>query len=265
MKVPATNNTPPMPALNRVEIQLPQDPFLVAKFEEFYSQVVSLKSAVGRNPPNSPSQTTNSPGQTHSAHQTEQSLLNLLNSQEARVEREETLLGAEMYRQAQHVMACLADEIFSPLFRHVGGWPSLERALFGVKPGGLSAGGPCLQKLDQLLIQDDPVYRELASVYFYALALRGPGHADTEKYLGPLHEMIAGSPAASAAADPAFAQSYAHTLSEIKTVFLPSARKWLLAFALILLAWAVLSTVLWREVRNPIADQLHKIYGMLWR
>jgi type VI secretion system protein ImpK len=265
MKAPAANagngDRAPSPVLNRVEIQLPEDSFLLAKFEEFYLEVVRLKSALAGTAANLASSSC-------SSKQARQSLLDLFRNQKAEVECTETLLGVEMYRQAQHVMACLADEIFSALYRTRGAaWTSLEAELFGKgEPGGLSRGGSCLRKLDLLLLQDDPVYRELASVYFHALALRGPGHRDTDKYLGPLFKMIA-APEQDAApqAGLLFPQSYAHTLAENKTAFLPSPKKWLLLLASILLVWIAVSSALWVQVSGPVSEQLHEIQRLLPR
>jgi hypothetical protein len=251
----------PSPALTRIEIQLPADPFLLNKFEDFYAEVVRLKAALVGLPRDAGSSPYSSP-------QIRQSLLSLLNNQRAEVERVETLLGVEMYRQVQHVMACLADDVFSALFDARGStWNSLEAELFGARErGGFSPGSPCLQKIDQLILQDDPVYRELASVYFYALALRGPGHNDTEKYLGPLFEMIStGPPAGSAGQSPLFAQAYAHTLAENKVVLLPSPKKWLLVLASIVLAWIGLSSFLWLEISGPVARQLYEIQSLTKR
>ena len=242
----------PAPVLNRIEVQLPEDPFLLAKFEEFYMEVARLKSALAGLPAGAASST-------YSSRQIQQLLLKLLRKQKADVERAETLLGVEMYRQAQHVMACLADEIFSARFRSNGGaWQSLEAELFGSQ-AGLAPGGSCLQKLDGLLRQDDPVYRELASVYLYALALRGAGYRDTEQYLAPLYKVIAPGPDTSGNLTLLFPESYAHTFNENKTAFLPSPKKWLLILIFILLGWIAVSSVLWVQLTSPVERQLHEI------
>jgi type VI secretion system protein ImpK len=242
------------PALDRAEVQLPDDPFLLTKFEDFYMEVVQLKVELA------------DPASSASAKQARQRLLTVLSKQKADVERNQTRLGVEMYRQAQYVMACLADEIFSALYQaRRDSWPPLETELFGPREaGGLSRGGACLQKLDQLLRQDDPVYRELASVYFHALSLRGLDRRDADDYLAPLYATIAAPElSASAKPRPLFAQSYAHTLDENKTVFLPSAKKWLLVLASVLLVWIAVSSVLWLRVGGPIQDQLHGIQQLL--
>jgi type VI protein secretion system component VasF len=236
-----------VPPLTRAEIELPDDPFLLTRFEEFYLELARLKGECsGRIRLSS-----------RSAADTQQILAAFLSDQERLVEQTCTPLGVEMYRQAQRVMACLADEIFSAHpWPQGSSWPSLESQFFGTaaRPG-LSPGGECFRKVDQLLRQGDPVYRELASVYFYALALGKPGDPDTENILYRLRQMIS-LPATSSQV---FAQSYAHTLSEGKITFLPSSRKWLWRLATLLLAWVALSWFLWAAVSAPVEKQLDEI------
>jgi len=226
-----------VPSLNRVEIRLPDDPFLLTRFEEFYQELLRVKGLCSAHDHVSPA----------SAQQT---LSTFLKRQTNQVERTGTLLGVEMYRQAKRVMACLADEVFSADSWPRGDkWQSLESELFQTEePGGFSPGGQCLRKLNQLILQDDPVFRELASVYFYALALGRPGHRDTESYMAALSQMVS-SPDES---NRVFAQSYAHTLAEDKIAFLPSPRKWLLLLASIVLGWFALSWLLWTQVSSPV-------------
>lgn len=235
------------PPLSRAEIELPDDPFLLTRFEEFYLELTRLKADLsGRARLSSAS-----------VVDTQQTLAAFLTNQASVVEQTCTPLGMEMYRQAQRVMACLADEIFSAHSWPQGStWPSLESEFFATGAHtGLSPGAECLRKLDQLLRQDDPVYRELASVYFYALALGKPGDPETENILARLRRMIS-CPATSTQV---FAQSYAHTLSEGKVTFLPSSRKWVWRLAALLLAWLALSWFLWARVSVPVEQQLDEI------
>ena len=233
-----------VPSLNRIEVRLPDDPFLLTRFEEFYQELVRVKVFCSSH--------------NHiSAPSAQQMLAAFLTQQTGQVERTGTLLGVEMYRQAKRVMACLADEVFTAhSWPHGSNWPSLESELFETEgPAGFSPGAQCLRKLDQLVRQDDPVYRELAAVYFYALALAKSDNPDIESYLSTLSQMI--SPPAESTL--VFAQSYAHTLAEDKIASLPSPRKWVLLLASIVLGWFALSWFLWTQVCGPIQLQLDAI------
>jgi type VI protein secretion system component VasF len=239
-----------VPALTQIEVGLPYDPFLLTRFEEFYEELVRFKTQLGSHIRLSAT----------SAQDIQQALAALLVRQESEVERTGTLLGLEMYRQAQRVMTCLADEVFGSYSWQQGKWPSLEVKLFGVdEPAGLSREGQCFRKLDQLLRQDDPVYRELAWVYFYALVLGKTGDREADDYIAALGKMI--MPAVDGPR--LFPQSYAHTLAENKLTFLPSSRKWWLGLAGIIVAWLVVSWGLWSQVSGPVKTQLHEIRKML--
>jgi type VI secretion system protein ImpK len=241
---------------------LHRDFFPLSQFEEFYREVVRLKSQ-----PSGPSAL--SPDETHKR------LLLLLNTQEDRVSSSSTLLGLEMYRQAQRVMACLADEIFSALRWPSGSkWRPLEWSLFPdhyvaeTSPDNEpSAERLFFSKLGLLLQQRDPAYRGLAAVYFYALALglyrehqqnhRKDPHND---YLDRLFRMISHAENGVFRENSRpFEQAYSHTLSEAKIVNLPSPRKWLLLLASLILAWIVASSALWVYVSYPVSEKLHEL------
>lgn len=240
----------PMTApLARAELQLPDDPFLLSRFEDFYREVVREKSLLAA----ADAQPAPAPRDVH------RRLLLFLSGQSGEVERAGTLLGVEMYRQTERVCSCLADEIFGSVDWPGGDqWPSLEAEIFAVaQPGGLAPGGQCLRKLDELLQQGDPVYRELAAVYFYALALAKPGDPNAEAYRSALIRFL--SPAT--AAPRWFPQSYAHTLTEDRIARLPSAAKWLWLLASILIVWLGVSWFLWARVSAPVRDGLRAIHA----
>jgi hypothetical protein len=240
---------PPASPLNWVEIQLPDDPFLLSRFEDFYRKIVRWKKMVAA----SPAQNGPAPDDVL------QSLTDFLSAQKNEVERTGTLLGVEMYRQVQRVCVCLADEIFSRCTWPGGAkWLSLEARIFAIdEPAGFASGGQCIRKLDQLLEQGDPVYRELASVYFYALALAKPRDCDSEAYMAALIQFLPLAPAA----PQWFPQSYAHTLAENRIAFLPSVAKWLWLLASILVVWLGLSWFLWARVSAPVEAGLRAIHA----
>ncbi|MGH9561472.1 MAG: hypothetical protein ACRD3S_08455 [Terracidiphilus sp.] len=235
------------PALNSVEVQLTDDPFLLNRFEDFYREVVRLKSSLDA----ARAEVAPEPGDV------QQQLTDFLAIQSSEVERTGTLLGTEMYRQTQRVCVCLADETFGRFDWADGAeWPSLEARVFAVEePTGFAPGGQCLRKLEELLQQRDPIYRELASVYFYALALVKPGASDIKGSMAALIQFLP----TGAATPQWFPQSYAHTLGENRLTALPSAAKWLWLLTSILVFWLGLSWFLWDRVSVPVEDTLRAI------
>src|SRR5262249_46580973 len=101
----------PRAALTLVESRLPADPFLLTHFEKFYREVVAFKSGLVADTPGVPSFVQPEDIREH--------LRAILLAQEEQVSHISTLLGFEMYRQAQRVMACMADDIFSGV-----AWPA---------------------------------------------------------------------------------------------------------------------------------------------
>lgn len=253
-----SNSLPPRPMLTLVEARLPTDPFLLTHFEQFYREIVGLKGGLNQ----------------HSGDQVSlqaivvhDKLLSLLMKQEEQVSHTATLLGAEMYRQAQRVMACMADEIFSQVHWPPGtSWRSLEEEVFeAAEMKGLSPDGPCMKKLDLLLQQDDPAYRELGAVYFYALSLNKKDDPAREQYLQPLAQMISAETKGTAENDRIFAQPYAHTLAENRIALLPAVERWWLALGGVVLLWLAVSCLLWQQLSSPIVDMLQRIQHTLNR
>jgi hypothetical protein len=247
----------PRAALTLVESRLPEDPFLLAHFERFYREVLESKSELSDHTPGAvPSRR---------AAEIHERLLALLLQQEDEVSRSGTLLGVEMYRQSQRVMACMADEIFSAAHWPANApWQSLETELFEAdRQYGLALDGPCMKKLDLLLQQDDPAYRELATVYFYALALARKNEDARQRYWPGLLKMIGGDSGQATENGRVFAQSYAHTLAENKVTMLPSAHRWWLALALIACTWLSLSWLVWNYLSAPVQEKLDNIHQTL--
>src|SRR5215471_15378879 len=84
--------------------------------------------------------------------------------------RDAQTYGSEFYREAQYVMAALADEIFLQLeWEGKDYWLSnlIETQLFQTH----ISGELIFQRLDRILQDRDPALKELASVYFMALSL----------------------------------------------------------------------------------------------
>jgi len=248
----------PRATLTRVEAGLPTDPFLLTRFESFYQEVAALKAEAA-------SHSAHGHG-SHAPEEVRARLLSLLRQQEEDVSRTATLLGSEMYRQAQRVMACMADEIFSSLHWPAGSaWRSLEVELFEVRNHpGFDPDGPCMMKLSRLLQQDDPAYRELVAVYFYALSLSPREQQAREQYLRPIREMLGQTVDRKVEqGEHVFEESYAHTDTENPVALLPSVNRWWWALAIIVVVWLGVSWLMWIQVSSPADSQLQQIQQSL--
>jgi type VI secretion system protein ImpK len=242
-----------------------QNSLLLAQFREFYQELARLKS-VAINPVGSLSQLVQGEPR-DPVVQTEdiwQRLLSLLEAQAERASRSGGAFGFEVYREAQYVMAALADEFFlNENWRGKTNWPLLETRLF--RSSG--AGETFFKKLDLLLLQRDPVYVDLAAVYFFALSLgfqgkyRGNDQANAvDRYRRQLFAMIFRSnPELLRGNRRLFRQNYSHTLAEGKAGKLPHPRTWFLVLAAILIVWVALSHSLFMQVTTPIEQRLCEI------
>ena len=178
--------------------------FLLARFRELYEEVVRWKRRLAQENRGlagggaEPAATATAPVTVV------ESLLGLLNRQEAEVRRAGGDYAAEMYRRAQYVMAALADEIFLYL-----DWPGreawrsdlLEYRLFR----SYRAGEEVFRQISAILRTRDPVDADLAKVMLLALGLgfrgqlRGPaGEPQIAAFRRQLYTFIthreAGSP-----------------------------------------------------------------------
>src|SRR3954470_14092501 len=97
-----------------------------------------------------------------------QQLLTLLERQAFEAGQTGGAFAFEIYREAQYVMAALADEVFLKLnWEGKASWPLLESRLFQTH----YAGEAVFQRIERLLQRRDPFYVDLAAVYFVALSL----------------------------------------------------------------------------------------------
>jgi type VI secretion system protein ImpK len=225
---------------------------LVAYFHEFYEEIMGLKNSLSSIREYSQvepgSQAVAAPA---SRSQTVwQKLLTVLEQQALEAGRSGGAFAFGVYREAQYVMASLADEIFLHLdWEGKKDWPLLEAQLFHSH----AAGQVFFEKLDRLLQRKDPFYVDLAAVYLMALMLGFEGKfRDTddggqlEKYRRQLFLMIfKRQPALFDEDVHLFPESYLHTLREGKGRRLPNPRRWLWVMASVIVAWLILSQALW--------------------
>jgi type VI secretion system protein ImpK len=238
---------------------------LITQFREFYEELARLK-AIAVNPVAAMARAGSD--EPHEplveVHDLWQKLLILLEAQAERASRSGGAFGFEVYREAQYVMAALADEFFlNENWPGRQSWPLLETRLFR----SAAAGEVVFKKLDLLLLQRDPVYLDLAAVYFFALSLgfkgkfRGndPQH-QLDRYKHQLFAMIfRRNPELLQSGNHIIPQTYLHTLKEGKALKLPHPRKWLLVFAAIILLWVTVSHALWGHLTGPVEQRLQKV------
>ncbi|HVF68435.1 MAG TPA: DotU family type IV/VI secretion system protein [Pyrinomonadaceae bacterium] len=189
-----------------------------------------------------------------------QSLCALLKRQEEQALRYGGTYGAEFYREAQYVMVALADEIFLNAKQWDGyrSWVSnlLESKLFGTHV----AGEVFFQKLDRLLVERDPVYRDLAAVYLMALSLgfRGKygGRDDggqLERYRRQLFSFVfRRKPDLNSQTSQMFPEAYYHTVRDETKRKLQNPRAWLILLCAVVVAYVALTHGIWMKLTGRL-------------
>ncbi|HLJ65385.1 MAG TPA: DotU family type IV/VI secretion system protein, partial [Stellaceae bacterium] len=163
------------------------------------------------------------------------------------------MYGAELYREAQYVMAALADEALLSMTDWAGRaqWSDhlLEAALFGTR----IAGERLFDNIEALAAHGTAANPELAALYLVVLSLGFRGryraiadHSALRRYRGLLRQILDRHAGFRIDHDaPLFAEAYAHTLEGGRPVRLPHLRPWLIAIAAAVLAYVVVGHVIW--------------------
>lgn len=240
---------------------------LAALFEDFYREVMARRRAVAE----STFETAGDPrlGAAQAAT-VWQGLLTRLEQQALEVRRSSGDFGAELYREAQYVMAALADEIFLNLdWAGRAGWQAqlLESKLFGSH----RAGDEIFTRLDRLLQNQDPAYRSLGEVYLSALTLglegRYRGRPEAEEVLAVyrqrLYRFLAErDPVVFAGRQRLSPAAYGATLNQGVSTRLPYTRRvvWLLLAGLA--AWTLVTWPLWTRLTGDLAPTLEQILSL---
>lgn len=175
--------------------------------------------------------------------------------------------GAELFREAQYLMAALADE----LLLHRVDWDGrdswteflIENALFGSKV----AGERVFERLDALLAENGRLHPELATLYLATLSLGFRGRlwrptdaSELRTYRQRLaravsrHDQNAGQ----SEPDHMFPAAYATTLGEGRLVRLPYVRPWLAALAAMLALFTVVTHLVWMDRTAPVERILER-------
>lgn len=204
-----------------------------------------------------------------------QRLVSLFERQEAQAWRYGGTYGAEFYKEAQYVMVALADEIFlNTEWEGHRSWVSnlLESKIFRTHV----AGERFFQRLDRLLVERDPVYRDLAAVYLMALSLgfRGKyrGRDDRDR-LGDYRRQLFNfvfrrKPDLDSPARQMFPEAYYHTQRGETKRKLQNPRAWLILLCAVVIAYVALTHGIWMkltgrlfEVNDCIRDTVTNLNG----
>lgn len=263
------------------------DSFLLARFREFYHEVIRLKQQIAttgwmakpvvaplaaepalvaegveesEEPADNAAEPVGEDETANMANQVWQRLLYLLEQQEIAANRFGGEYVRELYKDAQFVMAALADEIFLQLnWEGRESWHTnlLETKLFESH----AAGDIFFQKVDNLLKHRDPVQADLAKVYLMALAFgfqgkyRGEeqGLARLDFYRRELFNFIFHrSPDILSEAKHFCPEAYLHNIGEGVGLKLEHPQKWFLYLALLLAVLLFVSQNIWHLMTNEL-------------
>lgn len=245
---------------------------LLRQFHKFYSEVIRWKDLArssGReySPEVSPGGEEEPPPETEGGVETiHLRLKSLLEEQALEAGSRGGEYGAGFYREAQYVMASLADETFLNLdWEGRENWKAnlLEFSLFGTH----IAGDLLFQKLDRLLSDRDPAVSPLAAVYLQALSLgfRGKyrGMDDGGKLDYYRHQLFNfifhKNPDLLSETKRLFPESYAHTLSEGGGKKLPYLKAWIVLIVLLILLILAVSHGMWVHVTADLRQIIQQI------
>jgi len=253
--------------MNQKELE---DSFLLKQFREFYSEVIRQKEKLGlsekSNTESKPDISAESSTEKEGTHPVHLALMHILEQQVLDSRRSGGEFGVSYYKEAQYVMAALADEIF--LHTDWDGrelWKSdlLEFKFFGTHV----AGELFFEKLDALLKEQDPAQVELAAVYHLALSLgfRGKYHDKDdggliEHYLRQIFAFIFKREQDIAdESKQLFQEAYTYTLDKGKGGRLPYLKTWFGIIALIIILYLIASHGVWNYLTSDLVDIVEKI------
>lgn len=219
------------------------DSRLLLDFQEFYRELHRLRGQAARESNSGP-------------------LVRLLERQSSHARSLLDPIGFEVYREAQYVMAALADD----LFRNSEGelppsWQSLEYRFFRAS----SAGKLFFQKLEWLLQGEGREHVELAQIYFFAICLGFQGKYRTAgdktsltAYRQQLFTKIFNAPPVSARQDTRLvALAPPRSVPEEEMRSLPPPPIWMALPAGVLLLWVLFSFVFWTGFIRPMTQMMN--------
>jgi len=237
---------------------------LLVQFGDFFAELLRLKYALSAGRLNAGEERLTPADLAGMVHQR---LRMMLEAQAVRARHWGGTYGESLYREAQYVMAALADETMLLRVNWDGRtvWQDrlLETALFGTRV----AGERVFERLDALLADDARASADLATIYLVALALgfrgrcwRPEDDGELRGYRAALARIIAREdPAMAREGAPLFQQAYEHTIEQGRAVRLPHLRPWLLVAATMVALFFAVSHVLWISLIFDLDQTVHRI------
>jgi type VI secretion system protein ImpK len=200
------------------------------------------------------------------------SLVSLFQRQATSAWRYGGAYGAEFYKEAQYVMVALADEIFlHTKWEGQKAWVSnlLESKLFHTH----AAGQLLFEKMDRLLREQNPVYKDLAAVYLMALSLGFKGKyydrddGQIARYRRQLFAFICRrEPDLDDSSRYVFPEAYYQIVREESPKKLSNPRKWIAVLCLVVVVYVAATQALWWQLTkelNTANQNISEIVGKL--
>lgn len=246
--------------------------FILDQFREFYRELIHLKQRVSRDSWIYVEETEDEQSEdAYSPTAVWQRLLSLLQRQALVSRRKGGEFGEQFYREAQYLMAALADDVFLHLpWRGRESWNQnlLETKLFRSH----HAGEAIFTRLDQVLAGRDPLHLDLAKLYLLALSLgfegkfRGlpDGPRQLAKYKEEVLEFITERDGKfRTGSTQIFPEAYSSTVDQGTARELPYLEKWLMAYPIAIGVWIIAGWFMWSQVTSELKPVIDRILGNL--
>jgi type VI secretion system protein ImpK len=248
--------------------------FVVNQFRECYREMMRLKAKIVRNevqePPGEAGDHERSEaGQAEGPHAIWIKMVETIHELARKAGHQGSPCTAEAYREAQYVMAAMADETFLNL-----DWPGREwwrRNLVETHFFQSHVAGERLfQRIEQLLANRESACAELAALYLMALSLGFQGKFRGEADREPLERLrrdlfqliFHRSPNIREGKAFMFPDAYAHTLDGSQLMTLPNPRRWLVGAGVCVAAYVLVAHGLWRQVTADLAALVADILAL---
>ena len=239
-----------------------ENSFVIKQFHSFYSEIIAQKKIIN-SIKSSPDKLEFEKDIFISIHNR---LFNLLESQEIEAKRRGGVYGTAFHKDAQYIMAALADEVFIHIdWEGKKSWQLnlLEHKFFETN----SAGEIFFKKLDKLLQEKDPSMIELGALYFFALSLgfRGKfwGASDSGQigyYRNQLYNYIFRKrPDINDLSKKLFPQAYLYTLFQNEVRKLPYVKNWIILIFALVGIFLIFSHVIWGNITSDLIKVVNDI------